>query len=64
MHTLVPFIGCIGQIMKGTGLEVLLKSNSKAWPKAMLGLRMVVLALIKNAINFQREPLHMKLRYI
>ena len=26
MHTLMSFLGCIGQIMKATGLEVLLKS--------------------------------------
>ena len=46
--------------MKGTGLEELLGSafkgvsnmlNGKAWPKAMRGLRMVVAALIKNAIS-------------
>ena len=46
--------------MKGTGLEELLGSafkgvsnmlNGKAWPKAMRGLRMVVVALIKNAIS-------------
>ena len=60
MHTLMSFLGCIGQLMKGTGLEELLGSafkgvsnmlNGKAWPKAMRGLRMVVVALIKNAIS-------------
>ena len=49
-----------GQLMKGTGLEELLGSafkgvsdmlNGKSWPKAMRGLRMVVAALIKNAIS-------------
>ena len=57
MHTLMSFLGCIGQLMKGTGLEELLGSafkgvsnmlNGKAWPKAMRGLRMVVVALIKK----------------
>ena len=60
MHTLMSFLGCIGQLMKGTGREELLGSafkgvsnmlNGKAWPKAMRGLRMVVVAFIKNAIS-------------
>ena len=55
MHTLMSFLGCISQLMKGTGLEELLGSafkgvsnmlNGKAWPKAMSGSRMVVVSLI------------------
>ena len=50
MHTLMSFIGCIGSLMNGSGLEELLSAafkgvshmlNGKAWPKAVRGLRMV-----------------------
>ncbi|MES9884700.1 MAG: hypothetical protein ABW185_27970 [Sedimenticola sp.] len=59
MHTLMSFIGCIGTLMKGTGLEEILCSaykgvnsmlNGKAWPKALRGFRMVVTGLLKKSI--------------
>ena len=47
MHTLMSSIGCIGNLMSGTGLENLLGAafkgvhnmlNGKAWPKALRGM--------------------------
>ena len=55
MHMLMSFIGCIGVLMRGTGLEDLLgcafagvpnTMNGKAWPKALRALRMVTTALL------------------
>ena len=55
MHTLTSFVGFIGTLMESTGLEDLLNSvfngvthmlNGKAWPKAVRGMRMIVLAII------------------
>ncbi len=48
MHTLMSFIGCVGNLMKGTGLEEILNSpfsgvasmlNGKAWTMAVRGFR-------------------------
>ena len=58
--TLYCYIGCIGTLMKGTGLEELLGSafsgvrnmlNGKAWPKAMRGFRMVAFAVLQEYIT-------------
>ena len=55
----MSFIGCIGNLMNGSGLEELLgvsfkgvshMLNGKAWPKAVRGLRMVVSALLEPLI--------------
>ena len=60
MHMLMSFIGSIGNLMKGSGLEELLKSaykgtsnmlNGKAWPRAMRGLRMVVTVLLEDFLD-------------
>ena len=60
MHALMSFIGCIGKLMQSSGLEELLGAayrgvanmlNGKAWPKAVRGLRMVVVYLLENAVQ-------------
>ena len=59
MHTLMSFLGCVGNLMKGSGLEEILNVaykgvssmlNGKVWPKAMRGLRMVVTGLLEECI--------------
>ena len=73
MHTLTSFLGCVGQLMKGTGLEEILNVayngvssmlNGKAWPKALRGLRMVVTGLLKEFVVSganSRDTLHEEL---
>lgn len=60
MHTLMSFIGSIGQLMNSTGLEELIGSsfggltsifNGKAWPKAMQAFRMVLYALLHDFLG-------------
>jgi hypothetical protein len=60
MHTLMSFIGAIGQNMKCTGVEELIGAaysgignimNGKAWPKAMRAFRMVVAALLNEFLS-------------
>lgn len=57
MHTLMSFIGSIGELMNSTGVEELIGAsfggltsifNGKAWPKAMRAFRMVVSALLHD----------------
>jgi len=57
---LMSFIGCIGHLMKASGLEEILSVayggvrnmlNGKAWPKAVRGLRMVASAILDDSIN-------------
>ena len=71
MHMLMSFIGCIGILMRCTGLEDLLgcafagvpnMMNGKAWPKALRGLHMVTTALLDDihsrgisAVDLQAE---------
>ena len=59
MHTIMSFIGCIGNLMCCTGLEEFLSAafkgvenmlSGRAWPKALRGLRMVVEALLEPFI--------------
>ena len=59
MHTLMSFLGAIGHLMKGSGLEEILGAafsginsmlNGKAWPRAMRGFRMVTTALLQQYI--------------
>ena len=61
MHTVMSFLGCIGTLMKGSGLQELLASaysgvesmlNGKAWTKALRGYRMVVTALLEEFVVF------------
>jgi hypothetical protein len=59
MHTLMSFLGCVGTLMEGSGLEEILTIaykgvssmlNGKAWPKALRGLRMVVTGLLSDYV--------------
>jgi hypothetical protein len=63
MHVLMSFIGSIGKLMQGSGLEELLNAafkgvsnmlSGKAWPKALRAIRMVVTSLLEDqpADNF------------
>ena len=60
MHTLMSFLGCIGKLMKGSGLEEVLSAaykgltgvlNGKAWPKALRAFRMVVTELLRACLE-------------
>ena len=60
MHTVMSFIGCIGNLMKGSGLEEILHAaykgissmvNGKAWPKALRGFRMIIAAMLEDIIS-------------
>ena len=64
MHTLMSFLGCIGNLMKGSGLEEILNVaykgvssmlNGKSWPKALRGLRMVATALLKDYLKAGKD---------
>ena len=64
MHTLMAFLGCIGNLMKGSGLEEILNVaykgvnnmlNGKSWPKALRGLWMVVTAVLKDYIKAGKD---------
>ena len=55
MHTLMSFLGCIGFLMKGSGMETILATtfgsikgilNGKSWPQALRAYRMLTAALI------------------
>ena len=57
MHCLMSFIGCIGKLMRGSGLEELIGAafsgltgilNGKNWPRAMRALRMVCTLLLSD----------------
>lgn len=59
LHTLMSFVGCIGTLMSGTGLEEILSAafsgvgsmlNDKAWPKALRGFRMMTTILLEGII--------------
>ncbi len=60
MHMLMSFLGCIGTLMQGSGLQEILASaygginnmmNGKSWPKAMRGFWMVLTALLKGHLD-------------
>ena len=60
MHTLMSFNGCIGNLMKGSGLKVLVGAvfggltsimNGKAWVKSMRAFRMVTAALLYDFLK-------------
>ncbi len=55
MHTLMSFLGCIGTLMKGSGMETLLSSTfgcmtsiltGKSWPQALRAYRMLTGVLL------------------
>ena len=57
MHTLMSFLGCIGNLMKGSGIETILAAafgsikgimNGKSWPLALRAYRMLTAALLNN----------------
>ncbi len=59
MHALMSFVGCIGTLLKSSGLEVLLSPtfvciksilSGKAWPQALRAYRMITGALLHNFI--------------
>ena len=60
MHIIMSFLGCIGTIMKGSGLDVLIGAafggmngiiTGKAWLRAMRAFRMVLAALLQNVLR-------------
>jgi len=59
MHTLTFFLGCAGNLMKGSGLEEILYAayngvssnlHGKAWLKALRGIRMVITGLFRDYV--------------
>ena len=63
-HALMSFLGTIGHLMEGSGLEELIESsygwlpiilNGKSWPNAMRSFRMVVAALLHDLINLEEK---------
>ena len=57
---MMSFIGCIGVLMQGTGLDVILNAafkgvgnmlNGKAWTKALRGLRMVMTSVLGKFVG-------------
>ena len=73
MHTMMSFIGCIGTLMQGTGLDTILSSafkgvenmlNGKVWTKALRGLRMMVIVILENIVSSEcstAEEMQLKL---
>ena len=62
MHTLISFLGCIGTLMKASGIEVglLLASafggvanilNSKSWTNALRAYRIVVTVILQDFLK-------------
>ena len=60
MYTLMSFIGCIGTLMSGTGLQKVLGAafkgvpnmiNGKVWPKALQGMRMIVTVMMEELVE-------------
>ena len=65
MHTLMSFVGSIGSLMKGSGLEEIISVsfagvrniiNGKAWPKALRSFRMVTAAILEPVVERERSP--------
>ena len=60
MHTMMSFLGCIGSLMKASGMETVLATtfgsikgimNGKSWPQALRAYRMLTAALLDNFLN-------------
>ena len=61
MHTLMSFLGCVGTLMKASGLEVLMSSafaginsivNGKAWTNALRAYRLIVTLLLQHLYSY------------
>ena len=61
----MSFLGCVGNLVKGSGPEEILNSayngvcsmlNGKAWPKALRGLRIVVTGLLRDCVLSGKKP--------
>ena len=57
MHTLMSFLGCIGTLMKSSGVEVLMSAafgcitsiiNGKAWTNALRAYRLIIAVLLQS----------------
>ena len=57
MHTLMSFLGCIGTLMKASGMDVLISAafggitgifNGKAWTKALRADRLIIAVLLES----------------
>ena len=54
MHTLMSFLGCIGTLMKASGVEVLMSAafgcitNGKAWTNALWAYRLIIAVLLRS----------------
>ena len=73
MHALMSFNGCIGNLMKASGLEVLVGvafggltsiMNSKAWMKSMRAFRMVTAALLYDFLKDGPKAFEDMIRYL
>ena len=60
MHIIMSFLGCIGYLMRGSGLDVLVSAafghvtaimNGKSWVMSMRAFRMVTAALLKSFLK-------------
>lgn len=74
MHIIMSFLRCIGTLMKGTGLDVLVGAvfghltgimSRKAWVRAMRAFRMVTVVLLQHLFqdgekNFDEISAHME----
>ena len=57
MHTLMNFLGCVGTLMKASGVDVLISAafagitsivNGKAWTNALRAYRLIMAVLLQN----------------
>jgi len=57
MHTLMSFLGCIGTLMKASGVDILITAafagitsivNGKAWTNALWAYRLIIAVLLHN----------------
>ena len=60
MHIIMSYLGCIGNLMKGSGLDILVAAsfggltgimNGKAWVRAMRAFRMVSVTLLQQFLQ-------------
>lgn len=67
MHTVMSFVGSIGVLMQGSGLEEIIGVcfgrissilNGKAWPRSMRAFRMVLAGLLKDHILSGKTSVH------
>ena len=57
MHTLMSFLGCVGTLMKASGVDILISAafagitsivNEKAWTNALWAYRLIIAVLLHN----------------